>query len=74
MEVQQTDPKSTTRQYYFNIFSKEETLCKRVLRAISLLTPISEEKRQELDEKYLCQTHYNYEVINKAHYQAHQKN
>ncbi|CAG8683775.1 11224_t:CDS:2, partial [Gigaspora rosea] len=49
---------------------EKETSCKGVLRAISLLTPISEEKHQELDGKYLCQTHYNYEVVNKAHYQA----
>ncbi|KAF0475947.1 hypothetical protein F8M41_024502 [Gigaspora margarita] len=72
MEVQQMDPKSTTHQCYFNIFSEEETLCKGVLRAISHLTPISEEKHQELDGKYLCQTHYNYGVVNKAHYQARQ--
>ncbi|CAG8739745.1 24800_t:CDS:2, partial [Gigaspora rosea] len=62
MEVQQTDPKSTTHQCYFNIFSEEEISCKGVLRAISLLTPISEEKYQELDGKYLCQTLYNYEL------------
>ncbi|CAG8599924.1 24894_t:CDS:2 [Dentiscutata erythropus] len=53
MEVQQTDPKSTTHQCYFDVFFKKEPLCKGVLRAISFLTQISEEKCQELDGKYL---------------------
>ncbi|KAF0468325.1 hypothetical protein F8M41_025843 [Gigaspora margarita] len=52
--------------------SEEQLLCKRDLRTISFSTPISEEQRQELEGKCLCQTHYNHEVVNKNYYQKHQ--
>ncbi|CAG8717231.1 4807_t:CDS:1, partial [Scutellospora calospora] len=44
-------------------------LCKEDLRAISSSTPISKEQCQELKGEYLCQTYYNYEVVNKTHSQ-----
>ncbi|CAG8471628.1 11546_t:CDS:2, partial [Dentiscutata heterogama] len=59
------------RQCYFST-SEEQLLCKGELRTISFSTPISEERRQELEGKCLCQTHYNHEVVNKNYYQKHQ--
>ncbi|CAG8800133.1 23263_t:CDS:2, partial [Cetraspora pellucida] len=50
----------------------EELLCKGILRAISSLTPISEEQCQKLEGQCLCQTHYNREIVNKTYYQIHQ--
>ncbi|CAG8841242.1 36392_t:CDS:2, partial [Gigaspora margarita] len=65
---------SMARQCYFNVFSEKQLLCKGDLRMIGFSTPISKEQRQELEEKYLCQTHYNHKVVNKNHYQQNNEN
>ncbi|CAG8783648.1 25114_t:CDS:1 [Dentiscutata erythropus] len=58
-------------QCYFN--TEEQLLCEGDLRKIRFSIPISEEQHRALEEKCLCQTHYNCEVVNKNYYQEHQK-
>ncbi|CAG8791641.1 5465_t:CDS:1, partial [Racocetra persica] len=57
----QTTLTSTACQCYYNIFLEEKPLYKGDLKTISSSTPVSEEQRQKLEEKYLCQTYYNRE-------------